>query len=129
MATLQTLTYRIQELEEARNTHQTARLTQTLVDERHEWILAMEKLFGKWSVQPEAESAETLREKLSARLTKLNIQFEETLNSFASGDISEEEGRNFYQLLGSYRGLAQAGIAYADAADNIDWQQWREEKF
>lgn len=129
VATLQTLTYRIQELEEARNTHQAERLTQTLVDESHEWILAIEGLLGKWSVQPEAESADALRGKLSARFTKLNIQFEETLNSFASGEISEEEGRNFYQLLGSYRGLAQAGIAYADAADNIDWQQWREEKF
>ena len=104
VATLQTLTYRIKELEEARIAPQSTMLTQALVDERRDWILAIERLLGKWSVQPEAESADVLSGKLSTRLTKLNGQFEETLNSFGNGEISEEEGGKLLSAAGQLSG-------------------------
>ncbi len=35
----------------------------------------------------------------------------------------------FYRLLGGYRGVSDAALAYARAAGAIDWKQWQEEKF
>jgi len=32
-------------------------------------------------------------------------------------------------LLGSYRGLSEAAIGYAQLAEGIKWAQWREERF
>jgi uncharacterized membrane protein YccC len=129
VATLQILTYRIEELEEARTAPQAAILTEALRDDMREWLVALERKFRKWSIHPEAESAGDLRAQLSAMLGKLNSRFEEVLNSIGNEKISEEEGKNFYQLLGSFRGMSQAAIAYANKAGDIDWVQLREEKF
>lgn len=129
VATLQILTYRIEELEEARTAPQAAILIKALRDDRREWLIFLERKFRKWSVHPEAESADDLGALLSARLGKLNARFEEVLNSIGNEKIREEEGENFYLLLGSFRGMSQAVIAYADKASDIDWGQLREEKF
>ncbi|MCP4342788.1 MAG: hypothetical protein GY799_28880 [Desulfobulbaceae bacterium] len=129
VATLQILTYRIEELERARIAPQSAILTQVLRDDRREWLSVFERKFREWSVHPEAQSVGDLAALLSARLGKLNARFEEVLNSIGEEKISEEEGKNFYQLLGSFRGMSQAAIAYADKAGDIDWVQLREEKF
>jgi uncharacterized membrane protein YccC len=129
VATLQILSYRIKELDEARTAPQAAILIKTLRDDMREWLIVLERKFRKWSVHPEVDSADDLRALLSARLGKLNARFEEILNSIGDEKISEEERKNFYQLLGSYRGLSQAVISYADKACIIDWLQWREEKF
>jgi hypothetical protein len=123
------LSYRIKELEEALTAPQAAYLIRALRDDMRQWLIAFERTFRKWSDHPEAESADDLRAKLSARLGKLNARFEEVLNSIGNEQISEEESKNFYQLLGSFRGMSQAAIAYADKAGDIDWVQWREEKF
>ena len=129
VATLQVLSYRIKELERARNAPQAAILVEALRDDRREWLIVFEKKFRKWSVHPEVKSAGELPALLSERLGKLNARFEEVLNSIGEEKISEEESKNFYQLLGSFRGMSQAAISYADKAADIDWVQLREERF
>ena len=129
LANLQTLSYRIEALEEEHTSLQSDMLSKALRDDMHEWRIIIEKSFRKLSAHPEAESADDLRAQLSARLSKLNTRIEATLGSIEQGQISAQESSNFYQLLGSFQGLSQAVIAYADTADNIDWEQWREEQF
>ncbi len=126
---LQTLSYRIEALRKVRSAPQADDLTKALRDDIREWRIIIETGFSKWSVLPEAESSGDLRRRLAARQSKLNERFAETLNSIGDKKISTEESRNFYQLLGNFQSLTQAAIVYADTAGNIDWQQWREERF
>ena len=129
VAMLQTLSYRIEALREARSALHADVLTKALREDMREWRNVIETGFRKWSLCPEAESSDELRARLLARQSKLNTHFEETLNSLGNRKISTEEGRQFYQLLGNFQSLSQAAIAYAVTADNIDWQQLREEHF
>ncbi|NOR79247.1 MAG: hypothetical protein GQ529_00200, partial [Methyloprofundus sp.] len=129
VASLQTLSYRIEALRDIRYAPQAEVLTKALRDDMREWRVVIERGFRQWSVSPEAESADDLRVHLLARQNKLNVRFEEILNSVGDRKISAEESRNFYQLLGNFQSLSQAAIAYADTASNIDWLQWREERF
>jgi hypothetical protein len=129
VTTLQILSDRIEELERARIAPHADILVEALRDERREWLIVLESKFRKWSVRPEAESVGDLRVQLSARLGKLNARFEEIMNNMGNEKVSGDESENFYQLLGSFRGVSQAAIAYADKAGDIDWLQWREEKF
>lgn len=129
VASLQTLSDRIEALREVRAASQAGVLTKALRNDIHEWRIVIERGFRKWSVSPETEPADDLRARLSARQSKLNAHFEERLNNIGDRKISVEESRNFYQLLGNFQSLSQAAIAYADTAGNIDWLQWREERF
>jgi hypothetical protein len=43
--------------------------------------------------------------------------------------MNQEEGELFFRLLGGYRGVSEAALAYAGAAQPINWSQWREERF
>ena len=43
--------------------------------------------------------------------------------------VSEKEAGSFYRLLGAFRGVSTAAIAYARTAKGIDRNQWREEMF
>ena len=45
------------------------------------------------------------------------------------GSVTREEGESFYRLLGGYRGVSEAAIAYAGIAGGIGWAHWREESF
>jgi hypothetical protein len=59
----------------------------------------------------------------------LNARFEEILNRPDRQQLTEEESRSFYRLLGRLRGLSQAAIAYAESAGTVNWKEWREERF
>jgi hypothetical protein len=57
------------------------------------------------------------------------LRIEETLNKAADGELTERDAEHFYRLLGAYRGLSEATIAYTASADGIDWTRWREARF
>jgi hypothetical protein len=59
----------------------------------------------------------------------LEDRIEETLNNAGEGTLSAQDGENFYRLLNAYRGVSDAVVAYAGAAQGIDWEQWRESRF
>ena len=49
---------------------------------------------------------------------------------FASADeLSIDDLKSVYRLLGSYRGLSEAGIDFRRSAADIDWAQWQEARF
>jgi len=124
-----TLAYRIEELIRARGAPQASILVRELRDDVRSWRIVIEQGLKNWSERPETESVAELRERLSARLAKLNARIAETLNSAGEGQVSDQESRSFYRLLGSYRGLSEAAVAYAGSAAEIDWAEWREERF
>jgi hypothetical protein len=51
------------------------------------------------------------------------------MNKAAEGELSDRDKERLYRLLGAYRGLSEAGLAYARTAEEIDWRRWRESRF
>ena len=97
--------------------------------EGRDWRLVLERGLKDWSKRPDVESAVELRERLSARLARLDARIEQVMNRPGRQQLTEEESRNFYRRLGLFRGLTQAAIAYAESAGSVDWKEWREERF
>ena len=62
------------------------------------------------------------------RARRLENRIKDVVNR-AGSDVNQEEGKNFFRLLGGYRGVSEAALAYAGAAQAINWTQWREERF
>ena len=130
---LQALTYRMQELLEARQSPQADLLVRELLADVRAWRLAIQGLFQGLAMGPDADSgassAAGLRERLTTKLEHLEQRIEETLNKAADGELTERDAEHFYRLLGAYRGLSEATIAYTASADGIDWSRWREARF
>ena len=68
-------------------------------------------------------------ERLSRHVAELNPRIEELFTHSGRDEITDAEGRSFYRLLGTYRGVARAGLVYAKQARAVDWAEWREERF
>jgi uncharacterized membrane protein YccC len=129
VAALQVLVYGMEELMEARSAPQASHLMRELGDDVRAWRIVMEQKFKRCSERPEAESQDDLQKRLLARLAGLNARIEEVLNQAAEEKITDEESRNFYRLLGGFRSVSEASVAYAGIAGTIDWANWREEVF
>jgi hypothetical protein len=114
---------------EARGEPQSDLLARELGDDVRRWRDTVEQGFRQWADVPEADPGVDLEARVSERFARLNDRFEETLNRADPGEISDAEGRSFCRLLGKYRGLTSAGMAYAKQARAIDWADWREERF
>ena len=78
---------------------------------------ASKTTFGRWSRNPEAEPVAALRQRLEDGLIRLEDRIKEVLNR-AGGELSREEGENFFRLLGGYRGVSEAALAYARRPDS-----------
>jgi hypothetical protein len=95
----------------------------------HAWRESIESIFVKWSDNPGSESAVDLEQRLAAVLSALEQRIDATVEQADRQSFSEEEGENFYRMLGAYRGVSEAVVAYAGNAASIDWAEWNEEKF
>jgi uncharacterized membrane protein YccC len=126
---VQILAYRTEELRETRRAPQASLLVEELSNEVRAWRLTIERGLKGWSERPEAESATELRQGLTVRLTRLNARVEEIVNRAKKERFTDQQRRSFYRLLGGFRGLSVAAIAYADSAGSIDWEELREERF
>ena len=126
---LQALSYRMQELMDARESKQSALLVRELLTDVRAWRMKVQEVFQGWSRDVEVAPADVLRERLTARLSELEGRIEHTLNTIGEGKLSDQEREYFYRLLGAYRGLSEAALDYAGTSDGIDWNRWRESRF
>jgi len=125
---IQSLVYRMEQFLETDMVIRAQPLSQELRDDLKIWHAGIENIFGRWARNPEAEPVAPLRQRLETGFIRLEKQIEEVVNR--SGDeVSREEGENFFQLLGGYRGISEAVIAYAGVAQDINWSHLREERF
>jgi uncharacterized membrane protein YccC len=129
VTTLQGLVYRIENLLEARETGQAESLAREMQESVHAWRARIESLFVKWSGNPGIEPAVDLEQRLAAVLSVLEQRIDAIIAQPDRATLSEEDGENFYRLLGAYRGVSEAAVAYAGNAATIDWVDWNEEKF
>jgi hypothetical protein len=70
-----------------------------------------------------------VRVRLAARLGGLEASIAEMFAQSGKGELSSADYKNLYRLLGSYRGLSEAAIGYAQLAEGIKWTQWQEARF
>jgi hypothetical protein len=125
------LTNRIKDLVEARGYPQAEMVREHLLDDLRDWRQVIEGRFQRRAADPTLviEPAVDVRDRLAARLTRLEERIDEKIAQAGEGELSTEDYRNLYRLLGSYRGLSEAAIGYAQLADEMNWAQWQESRF
>mgnify|MGYP003639306465 CR=1 FL=1 len=129
VASLQVLDFRLEDLIEARQAPHAEVFVRELTEDVRAWRMVIEENCRRWSECPETDSVDDLREKLKARLDNLNLRIEEVMNTADPEAVSTEERKNFYRLLGGFRGFSEAALVYSGAANEVDWERLREEKF
>lgn len=128
VTSLQVLVYRMEELLDAGGASGAEPIMRELRDDIEAWRQEIAKAFARWSDQPEAQPGDDRRQRVEAWWTRMETRIGEAVEG-SRGSVSEEEGEAFYRVLGGYRGVSAAAVAYAGAAGRIDWAEWREERF
>ena len=126
---LQLLAYRIDDLLDGRSSSSAKVLAGDLGDSVREWRAVVDQAFRQWAEVPEADPGPDVTERLSGHVAALNARVEQLFNHSGRDEISDAEGRSFYRLLGTHRGVARAGLVYAKQARALDWAEWRAERF
>jgi len=130
VASLQVLSLRVETLLEAgEGEHSTALLSAAANAELRPWLGKLEGAFAAWSTQPEAMADDGLQESLVQRLADREARIDAALARAEGGVLSEAEAEQFLRALGGLKGVSEASVAYAGAARDVDWAQWREERF
>jgi hypothetical protein len=104
-------------------------LVRELDDEVGSWRELIEQAFHAWSGAEEADRRQNLHERLSGQLARLNARVEEEVSRIQAGETGDAVGEGFYRVLGAFRGVTRAGLAYDERSREIDWEAWREEQF
>jgi hypothetical protein len=126
---LQVLTYRMQELLEARRNPQAQQLVQELLTDFRAWRLRVQQTFQRLSQDPAACEQAMFRTGLNEIMKHLEARMRDTMDKTPDGQLVDQDEENFYHLLGAYRGVSEALVDYAGSTGGIDWARWREERF
>jgi len=127
---LQSLTFRIQQSLQERETPQAPLLVEALRDDWLVWQVRLDDAFRRVAHDTDlANMPETLRDRLESGLKQLESRIEDVLNEAPTGQISDEQAEDFYRLLDATRGVSKSLIDYEANAGDIDWVRWREERF
>jgi uncharacterized membrane protein YccC len=131
VASLYALAYRINDLAEARGYPQAERVEKRLLDDLLVWHHFIESRLRRRAEDPTQfiEPIADVRERFAARLAGLEVSIKEIFAQSGEAALSTADYKNLYRLLGSYRGLSEAAIGYAQLAEGINWAPWREARF
>ena len=129
VTSLQSLTYRLQQLFEERGNPQAQFLLQQLLEDFRAWRIGIQTSFQRLAEGPAVGERETLRTRLDGILDKLEARIKDVLDKAPEAQYNDQDAENFYRLLGAYRGVSEALVDYAGNAGEIDWAPWRQERF
>ncbi len=131
VASLYAVAYRIKDLVEAHAYPQTELVKKRLLDDLRAWHQVIDARLQRRADDPTQfiEPIADVRERLAARLGGLEASIAEMFAQSGKGELSSADYKNLYRLLGSYRGLSEAAIGYAQLAEGIKWAQWQEARF
>ena len=129
VTSLQALAFRIKALVDAREYQQAEPLLRLLHDDLRDWRIRVENLFHRWSENPTDMPEGDLQERLARRLASMEERIKETVDLAAQGDLNEEDYKNFYRLLGSFRSLSESLVGHARLAEQFDFAHWRGPRF
>ena len=129
VTSLQALAFQIKALVDAREYRQAEPLLTLLHDDLRAWRTRLENLFYRWSENPADMPEGDLQERLGRRLASMEERIKETIDLAAQGDLNEEDYKNFYRLLGSFRSLSESLVGHARLAEQFDFAHWRGARF
>lgn len=129
VTSLQDLAYWIKTLVDARKHPQGELLVSQLHDDLRTWRIKVEDQFHGWSEDPTARPGEDLQARMAAKLASMEARVKEMVDLAPQGELSDEDCKHFYQLLGSYRNLMESVVGHACLAERFDFGQWREARF
>ncbi len=106
-------------------------MRERLLDDLRAWHQVIEERLQRRADDPTQfiEPIADVRDRLAERLARLEARIDETFAQSGKDALSTEDYKNLYRLLGSYRGLSEAAIGYAQLAEGIDWARWHEARF
>jgi hypothetical protein len=128
VARVRALAYRLEELVEALDRPQAEILVQALLDDVRPWRETIQQLFADWAASPGADQSD-LQARLADKLSTLEERIDAAFASDAAGQLEPADFENLYRVLGAYRGLSEAVVAYDDIAREIPWPRWQEARF
>ncbi|MHC5048782.1 MAG: FUSC family protein, partial [Planctomycetota bacterium] len=126
---LEALAHRLDELIEARRSPQADLLVRELLDDIRAWRLVVQQGFRRLAESPDLGPAAEFRQRLTTRLATLETRIIEAFEKAGERELGEKDYENFYGLLGGYRGVSEAAVAFVGVAENVKWAQWRESRF
>ncbi|MGD8978422.1 MAG: hypothetical protein PVG91_12510, partial [Gammaproteobacteria bacterium] len=126
---LQELSARIRMMREATDQTPADLLLEHLGDDVSTWQRGMAEAFGRLSVDPAAGDGKGFRDLLDQYLMRLDTRIREALDIAGSSQPDQRDAEHFYRLLGSYRAVSEALVAYAERTGSIDWVRLREGRF
>jgi hypothetical protein len=129
VTSLQTLAKRLKALVDAREYPQAEPLLRLVHDDLRAWCIRHENLFHRWSENPTDIPEGDHQEHLARRLASMEERIKETAVLSAQGDLNEEDYKNFYRLLGSFRSLSESLVGHARLAEQFDFAHWRGARF
>jgi len=126
---LQLLAFRIEDLLSLRSSSHAELVVRDLGDQVGSWRELIEQAFHAWSGAGEADRRQGVHERLSGQLAQLNPRVEEEVSRIQTSETGDAAGEGFYRVLGAFRGVTRAGLAYDERSRQIDWDAWQEEQF
>ena len=126
---LQALSFRLSALLEARQQPQAPELAEQLTQDVRHWRQALQAYFQRWSEEPALAPETGLDQRLKDRLDALEQRISETFEFIGRDKLDQQAYRNFYRLLGGFRGVSEAMLRYARQSATIDLMQMRESRF
>ncbi len=70
-----------------------------------------------------------LEQRLTKKLSELETRISETFEQSGADRLKDEDYRNFYRLLGGFRGVSEAMVGYARLMKAMNLDEWRESRF
>ena len=126
---LQALSFRISALLEARQQPQAAEIAEHLTQDVRQWRQALLAYLRRWSGEPALAPETGLEQRLKDRLARLEQRIDEAFEFIGRDKLDQEAYRNFYRLLGGFRGVSEAMLRYAQLNGRMNLMQWQENRF
>ena len=131
VSSLYVFAFQIKDLVDAHGYPQAELAEKRLLDDVRAWHEVIEARLQRRADDPTQfiEPSAGVRSRLAHGLARLEASIEEMFAQSGKGELSTADCKNLFRLLGSYRGLSEAAIGYAQLAEGMKWSHWREEKF
>jgi len=128
-ASLQAIAYRINDLLDMREPERANPLVQELLGDLRDWRLAVLAVVRHWAADPGAPPPGDIEQRLAARIENLERRIGEARGRFDPDVLSQAQYEGLYRAVAAFRGLSDAGVAYAGLAAGINCRPWKEARF
>jgi hypothetical protein len=126
---LQSLADRMQGLAEANRYTQSMHLPNKIRHGASDWQITVQNTLSNLSIDPTSGNKEEFQSRLGEIMAVVEQRIRHVLDKSGKGQVSAQDGENFYRLLGAYRAVSDALVTYAGSTSRVEWAPWREERF